>query len=58
MTPCKMKAVLNTIFAGEVLASVQAPGLVSRERPLTERGKYEISFAWIRTALQYAAELL
>ena len=53
-----MNALLNTSSAGEVLASVQAPGLVSRERPLIERGKYEISFTWIRTALQYAAELL
>jgi len=34
------------------------PGIASGERHLTERAKYEISFTWVRTALQYAAELL
>ena len=53
-----MNAVLNRSSAGEVLASIEAPGIVSGERPLTERTKYEISFTWIRKALQYAAELL
>ena len=47
-----------TSSAGEVLASDEAPGIASGERQLTERAKYEISFAWIRTALQYAVELL
>ena len=58
MTPDKMNAVLNTCSAGEVLASNEGPGIVSPERQLSERAKYEISFTWIRTALQYAAELL
>ena len=61
MTPDKMNAVLNvlnTSSAGEVLASNEAPGIASGERHLTERAKYEMSFIWMRTALQYAAELL
>ena len=58
MTPDKMNAVLNTCSAGEVLASNEGPGIVSPERQLSERAKYEISFTWIRTAFQYAAELL
>ena len=58
MTPDKMNAVLNTSFAGEILTSIEASGIVSGERPLTERTKYEISFSWIRKALPYAAELL
>ena len=58
MTPDKMNDVLNASSAGEVLASIQVPVFVSGEKPLTERAKYEISFTWIRTALQYAAELL
>ena len=53
-----MNAVLNRSSAGEVLTSIEAPGIVSGEKPLTERTKYEISFTWIRKALQYAAELL
>jgi hypothetical protein len=53
-----MNAALNTSSTGEVLESDEAPGIVSPERQLTERAKYEISFAWIRTALQYAVELL
>jgi hypothetical protein len=38
-----------------------APALDKAARAVqnsTERAKYEISFTWIRTALQYAAELL
>jgi hypothetical protein len=58
MTPGKMNAVLETGSAGEALASNEGLGSVSRERPLTERAKYEIDFRRIRTALQYAVELL
>jgi hypothetical protein len=54
----KMNAVLNTSFAGEVLASDEASGIASGETQLTETAKYEISLSWIRRALQYAAELL
>ena len=53
-----MNTVLNTRAAEEVLASNEAPGIASGEMELTERAKYEISFTWIRTALQYAAQLL
>ena len=53
-----MNAVLNTSSAIEVVASNEAAGIVSRDRQLSERAEYEISFTWIRTALQYAAELL
>jgi hypothetical protein len=49
-----MNAALNTSSTGEALESDEAPGIVSPERQLTERAKYEISLAWIRTALQYA----
>jgi hypothetical protein len=45
-------------YAGQVLASNEGPGIVSPETQLSERAKYEISFTWIRTAFQYAAELL
>jgi len=58
MTPDKMNAVLNTSSAGEVSAPIEAPGIVSGERPLTERTIYEIGSTWIRKALQYAADLL
>ena len=53
-----MNALLDTSSAAEVLASDQAPRIASAERQLTEAAKYEISFTWIRTALQYAGELL
>jgi len=53
-----MNAVLNTSSAIEVVASNEAAGIVSRDRQLSERAKYETSFTWIRTALQYATELL
>ena len=53
-----MNALLDTSSAAEVLASDDAPRIASAERQLTEAAKYEISFTWIRTALQHAAELL
>ena len=53
-----MNTVLNTRAAEEVLASNEGPGIVSPETQLSERAKYEISFTWIRTALQYAVEVL
>jgi hypothetical protein len=53
-----MNAVLNTCSAGEVLASNEGPRIVSPEWQISNRAKYEISFTWMRTAPQYAAELL
>jgi hypothetical protein len=54
----KMDAMLNTSYAGEVLAPNEAPPVASQGRQFTERAENEINFTWIRTALQYAAILL